>query len=158
MPGCESTPEPADHEEVSASTPFKWPTFDEAIDAARVSGKPILIDIYAPWCGWCQKMQEEVYGNPTLAGYVREKFEYGRLNIDDSQTRHQFKEYNLTSQELGYAFGAQGTPTTVFLEHNGDYITHLGGYQDLQSFGHAVQYIGSLSYRTQTYPDYPGGP
>lgn len=137
-----------------STTPLSWLAFDEAVTAAKTSGKPILVDIYAPWCGWCRKMQAEVYTNAELQAYVKEHFEYGRLNIDDSETQHQFKEYVLTSQQLGYALGAQGTPTTVFLESNGDYITRLDGYWDLDGFGKAVRYIGSKAYLNQRYEEF----
>ncbi len=149
--GCAQEPEDTP---VTATTPFDWPSFDEAVEAAAESGKPILIDVYAPWCGWCRKMQAEVYGNQTLAAYVRENFEYGRLNIDDATTAHSFRDYNLSSQELGYALGAQGTPTTVFMKHTGDYITRLDGYWGLERFGKAIRYIGSGAYQTQSYEAY----
>ena len=136
------------------STPFEWPTFDEAVAAAKKSGKPILIDIYTPWCGWCRKMQAEVYGDAATQAYVMKHFEYGRLNIGDSETEHQFQGYVLTSEQLGYALGAQGTPTTAFLEANGDYITRLDGFWDLASFSKAVRYIGSKAYANQSYEEF----
>ena len=112
MPGCaQSTPEPdtgAEAAQAAPSTPFAWPTFDEAVAAAEKSGKPILVDIYAPWCGWCRKMQKEVYSNEAIEAYLKKHFEYGRLNIDDNETQHQFKDYVLTSQQLGHALGAEG--------------------------------------------------
>ncbi len=141
-------------ESAATATPFEWSTFDEAVAAAKKSGKPILIDIYAPWCGWCRKMQAEVYGDPATQVYIQKHFEYGRLNIDDSQTQHLFQGYDLTSEQLGYALGAQGTPTTAFLETNGDYITRLDGYWDLASFSKAVRYVGSEAYVNQSYEEF----
>lgn len=144
----------ADVSDVVTDDSFVWPTFDEAVAAASKSGKPILIDIYTPWCGWCRKMQKEVYGNATLVAYVKEHFEYGRLNIDDSETQHDFMNYELTSQELGSALGARGTPTTVFLEQDGTYITRLDGYWALEPFGKAIRFIGSGAYQNQKYEEY----
>lgn len=131
---------------VANNTPFEWPSFDEAVVTGKREAKPILIDVYAPWCGWCAKMQQEVYGNTTLTAYVQENFAYGRLNIDDSETRHDFMGYSLTSQELGYGLGASATPTTVFLDSEGAYITRLEGFRDLASFGEVLRYIASGTY------------
>ena len=147
-------PAPNARPDIASTTPFPWPSFDEAVAAARKSGKPILIDVYAPWCGWCRKMQAEVYTDAELQAYLNEHFEYGRLNIDDTETRHQFKEYDVTSQELGFGLGAEGTPTTIFLDANADYITRLPGYSDLATFRRVLRYIGTEAYRDQTFEDY----
>ena len=142
----EQAPSPADPNTVANNTPFPWPSFDEAIAAGKKGKKPILIDIYAPWCGWCARMQQEVYGNATLAAFVKQNFAYGRLNIDDNETQHQFMGYELTSAELSHALGATGTPTTVFLDEQGSYITRVPGYRALAPFGQTLQYIVSGEY------------
>ncbi len=128
-------------------TPIEWPTFDHAVSAADKSGKRILVDIYAPWCGWCRKMQADVYTNETLVQFVRENFEIGRLNLDDGETVHDFLDWQLTSQELGAALGAAGTPTTVFLEPDGTYIDRVPGYATLEAFGEIVRFIASGAYQ-----------
>ena len=139
---------------VTSGTTFPWIPFDDAVTTAQESGKYVLVDIYAPWCGWCRRMQNEVYTDEELKAYLDEHFETGRLNIDDSETRHQFKGYDLTSQELGYGLGAEGTPTTVFLDPNGEYITRLPGYADLDTFNKVVRYIGSEAFRDMTFQEY----
>ena len=144
---AEGPPPSSDPMTVANITPFPWPSFDEAVAVGKEQDKPVLIDIYAPWCGWCARMQQEVYGNPTLAAYVQHNFAYGRLNIDDGETQHDFMGYTFTSQELGYALGASGTPTTVFLNEEGTYVTRLDGYTALEPFGQALQYIASGAYR-----------
>lgn len=144
----------SDDASVTAGTTFPWVPFDDALAAAKNSGKYVLVDIYAPWCSWCRRMQKEVYTDEELRAYLAKHYESGRLNIDDSETRHQFKGYDLTSQELGYGLGAEGTPTTVFLDSNGEYITRLPGYADLDTFNKVVRYIGSESFRDLTFQEY----
>ena len=148
----ELPPEPVDPSLVATVTPFPWPSFDEAVATGISEKKHILIDIYAPWCGWCARMQEEVYGNPTLAAYVHQNFAFGRLNIDDVTTQHSFMGHVFTSSELGAALGAQGTPTTVFLDDQGAYITRLPGYMALEPFGDALRYIATRGYLQEMEP------
>jgi len=153
---CGSEPEP--ETAVAAASvlaqPMEWPTFDEALLRAESTGKFILIDIYAPWCGWCRRMQQEVYTNAALVSYVQDHFAYGRLNLDDAQTRHIFKGQIFTSQELGYALGAEGTPTTVFLTGDGEYITRCPGYWDLESFTKAVEFVATGAYERHSFSEF----
>ena len=137
---------------VAENTPFPWPSYDDALATGIKEGKPILIDIYAPWCGWCARMQEEVYGNATLASYVQSNFSHGRLNMDDTLTVHEYMGYSLTSQHLSWAFGAKATPTTVFLDPQGVYITRLEGFIALDTFGNVLQRVAAGDYNQATSP------
>lgn len=154
--GCTTKAQPETEADpvVVLDRPMDWPTFDEAVDVAQTTGKILLIDIYAPWCGWCRRMQEEVYTNSALVAYVQEHFAYGRLNLDDAETRHDFLGREYTSQELGYALGAQGTPTTVFLTSEGEYITRCPGYWDLDSFNKAVQFVATGAWEHQSFSEF----
>ena len=134
--------------------PMSWPTFDEAVLTAARTGKPMLIDIYAPWCGWCRKMQQEVYTDAELVDYVQDNFAYGRLNIDDAETFHTFQGSTLSSQQLGYRLGAEGTPTTVFLKSDGTYIAKCPGYWGRDDFWTALQYVGSGMWQHRSYEEF----
>lgn len=136
------------------SAPMSWPTFDEAVATASNTGKLMLIDIYAPWCGWCRKMQEEVYTDAALVAYVQDNFAYGRLNIDDPETLHSFQGYTLSSQELGYSLGAEGTPTTVFLQSDGTYIVKCVGYWAKDDFRKALHYVGTGAWENLSFQEF----
>ena len=136
------------------AAPMSWPTFDEAISTASQTGQPILIDIYAPWCGWCRKMQQDVYTDRDLVEYVRDHFAYGRLNIDDATTYHTFQGNTMTSQELGYGLGAEGTPTSVFLTSDGTYIAKCPGYWGKEDFSIALRYVATGAWQEISYEEF----
>lgn len=131
-----------------------WLPLEDAVSAAEASGKKVLVDIYAPWCGWCRKMQAEVYTVPELLAYVNKHFETGRLNIDATEDTLVFKGYTLTSAQLATGLGAEGTPTTVFLDPKGDYITRLPGYVEEDDFMQVLRFIGTDAYREHTFQEF----
>ena len=138
----------------NASPKVGWSPFEESVHAAAVSGKKVLVDIFAPSCGWCRRMQEEAYMSDAVLQYLDTHFETARLDIevlDDSLT---YKDLTLSSGQLAYGFGATGTPTTVFLMPNGDYITRLPGYAPTDDFLLVLKYIATDAFLNQTFEDF----
>ena len=131
-----------------------WQTIEEAVASASESGKKILLSVYAPWCGWCRKLDTEVYPNEEVLAYLEEHFVLARVDGDDPETKHRFKGYHLNGPQLAQAFGANGFPTTIFLEADGEYINRLPGYADADVFLEVLRYIGSEAYDEMTFEDY----
>lgn len=140
-----------------SETPLNWLTFSEATSAAAVSGRTILVDVFAPWCPWCQRLQSEVYTRPDIRTYLNKHFEIARLNIDELDDVIEFKGYSLTSAELAAGLGAEATPTTVFLSSEGDYITRVPGFVEADEFVNILRYIGSGAFRQESYEAYRTG-
>jgi thioredoxin-related protein len=135
-------------------SPVTWPAFTEALGAAKASGRIVLIDVYSPSCPWCRKIQKEIYTDRALQEYLYDTFELGRIDISVNTDTVSFKNYQLSSAQLGAGFGATGTPTTIFLEPDGDYITRLPGYHELAEFMSVLQWIGSESYQEMSFEDF----
>jgi thioredoxin-related protein len=131
-----------------------WKPFEEAVSLAQQQNKKVLVDIFAPWCPWCRRLQREVYTDPAVQQYLKEKFIVTRINGDDTTASYAFKTYKLTPAELAAGLGAQGYPTTVFLAANSDYITRLPGFVDASEFIHVLRFIGTEAYEKLTYQEY----
>ncbi|SHK20427.1 thioredoxin family protein [Rhodothermus profundi] len=134
--------------------PIGWQRVEEAMAAAAQSGKKVLIDISAPWCPWCRRMQKEVYADSAVVAYLKAHFEYARLNGEDTARKLTFRGYELTEAELAQALGLSGYPTTVFLEPDGTYITRVPGFVPTETFLQILRFIGSEAYRTQSFEEF----
>ena len=55
---------------------------EEAFAEARKNGKPVLVDLYARWCGWCKTMEREVFSQEKFQSYA-ERFVLLRVDVED---------------------------------------------------------------------------
>ncbi len=141
----------------SPAAGIDWhPTVEAAMTAAETSGKKVIVDIFAPWCGWCARLQKEVYGSDEVQAYVADNFEMVRVNGEESEDVIAFKEYTLSSQMLAQALGASGYPTTVFLASDGSYVTKLPGFSAPPDFLNVLGFISTDAYLTQDFEAYLG--
>lgn len=126
----------------------------EVIEQAEAQETPILLDIYAPWCPYCERMQEEVYADATVQSYLDREFTYARLNRDTTAGAHRFDGRTLTSKQLGLALGARGVPTTVFMKPDGTPIARQPGFIERDTFLSLIRYVGSGAYETQDFKEF----
>ena len=138
----------------NASPLVDWLPFENAVDGADDSGKKVLVDIFSPSCSWCRKMQQEAYTDSTILRYLNTHFETARLDIEVLDDSLSYKDLELSSGQLAYGFGASGTPTTVFLMPNGDYITRLPGYAPTEEFLKVLKYIATDAFLNMSFTDF----
>lgn len=139
---------------VVAAPNVEWLEFDEALDVAAATGKKILIDVYAPWCGFCRRMHAETYAQEDVSAYLAENFVATRVNGDDSDTVYEFRGHSFTGQELGYHLGARGFPTTVFLFSDGNYLTPLPGFVDSENILFVLSFLATDAFENESFEDY----
>ena len=88
--------------------------FDQEINKSE---KPVIIDVYATWCGPCQMMLpifEE------LEKEFSDKYKFAKLNIDEER-------------ELAIEQNVSSVPTFIFVS-DGKVVGKETGYMDKESF------------------------
>ena len=86
----------------------------EAMAMAQKTGKPVLIDVSAEWCGPCQMMKAEVFQTPAFA---REAKRWVLLEVDGDK-----------NAELAAFYSGGAFPTLVVLSPRGKVVAKQRGY------------------------------
>lgn len=110
---------------------IRWHSFEHALTVADSTGKPVLVDVWAPWCGWCMKMKQEVY--PNLPTRLAERFVWTRLNRDDNTTKFMYRGDRSTPLRLAQQFEVESVPALVLLSSDGTNVLRLSGYREADS-------------------------
>lgn len=118
-----------------------WLPFEQAMELAEEQDKAILVDVWAPWCGWCKKMKKVVY--PELSAALGSDFVLTRLNRDDNQDKTNYKQFRLTPLRLAQKFGVQSVPAIVFLSPEGEYLFHISGFMEADELKEVLGFVDS---------------
>ena len=116
-----------------ADNPVDWyPWGDEAIEQARLLGRPILLSIGYSACHWCHVMAHESFEDATTAAVMNEHFV--NIKVDREERPDVDKIYQTAQQLLTQQPG--GWPLTMFLSPD-DQRPFFGGtyFPDEARFG-----------------------
>ncbi len=117
-----------------------WRTWNDGLHQASASGKPVIVDVYTDWCGWCRRMDHDVYSKAEINEYLRKKFVTIRLNAE-SRDAARYEGRDWTSQDLSQRFRVSGYPTTIFLRSTGEHMANVPGYVPADKFMLLLRYV-----------------
>lgn len=86
------------------------------------SGKPVLVDFWASWCGPCKMLAPVV---EELAAQYDGRVAVGKVDVDQEQ-------------ELAIRYGVMNIPTVV-LFHKGNEVDRLVGVQPKENFCQMIE-------------------
>lgn len=92
---------------------------------AKSEGKMVLLDFTgSDWCGWCIKIDNEIFSQSQFKSYAKENLELVELDFPRGKT--QPKKVKEQNQKLMQQYGVEGFPTIIVLNSNGKKIGELG--------------------------------
>lgn len=137
----------------AAHATLNWQSFNNGFADAKKNGKKILVDVYTDWCGWCKRLDRDVYGNASVAAYLRDHYVLVKLN-PETNTTVMYKDTSYAAGVFARAFGISGYPTILFFEPSGEPIDRLGGYVAADKFLPIIQFIGEDYYKKMSWSDF----
>ena len=115
---------------VSKSVPSGWgEDFAAAQKAAAKDGKYILLAFSgSDWCGWCIKMDKEIYSDKKFIRAAKKDFV---LVLIDSPKDKSILSPLAKKQNPGLVeqFGIRGYPSSLLVHPDGTVAKRFGGYQ-----------------------------
>ncbi len=133
----------------SAAEEIPWQTWDAGLKHAAETGRPILVDVYTDWCGWCKRMDREVYARADVRAALARSFVPIKLNAE-SKGAATYQSQKLTERGIAAKFKVSGYPTTVFLASDGKHLVNAPGFLPPDRFLQVLSYIGDGHFERGT--------
>lgn len=145
-----------DSADVSASAQdmFEWVSFDKAKEMAKEDNKKILVYVNARWCGYCKKMENEVFSLDSIQELTEEHFYPVWLDLDVEDEFLTFADSKMSHRQFAQKLGAYSTPTFIFFEANENIIAGQPGFLPEDIYSSILKFIGTGAYQEQSFTEF----
>lgn len=128
-------------------------SLEEALKRAPQEDKKILIDVYASWCPYCQRMHSDVYTSDEVLSAISDHYLWVKINIE-SEEIVTYKGTQFTEAQFARALDNKSIPTTYFMNDEGSIIGSQPGYLDVDVFSNLLNFIGSDAFLIQSFEEF----
>jgi thioredoxin-like negative regulator of GroEL len=127
----------------AAEGPAKIPwaaDFATALSKAGASRKPVMVEFWADWCGWCHVFERTTFSDANVIRLVQG---FVAVRVDTEGSPEQAR--------VAARYGISGLPTILFLTSGGRTIFRLPGYQGPEQFAHTLEQVRAQGTKLQTW-------
>jgi protein disulfide-isomerase len=109
-----------------AAEKLTWLTsVPEAQAQAKTGDKLVLLDFTgSDWCGWCIKLNKEVFSKPEFAEYAAKNLVL--VEVDFPHNKPQSEALKAANHALEEKYKVEGYPTIIILNSSGKKVGELG--------------------------------
>ena len=90
--------------------------FAEVLSRAKAEKKPILVDMYATWCGPCKMLDRTTFADADVGAWAKKRVVAAKIDAEKGEGRRLSRRYAVTS-----------FPTILFLDSSGNEIDRMMG-------------------------------
>jgi len=128
-------------------------SLEDALKLAPESDKKILVDVYAEWCPYCQRMHSEVYKNDDVIKAISDHYIWVKINVESDEMVN-YHGNEMTESQFARALENKSVPTTYFLNKEGSILGSQPGFIEADMFSSLLKFVGSDEYLIQTFQEY----
>lgn len=92
-----------------------------------------LIIFGAPWCGYCQLLEEQTLTDSAVIAIMNESFNCAKINVD-ADSLVAYYDSMVTCEEYALAYEVRGIPSTCILNRRGELLGKINGYHEPENY------------------------
>ena len=100
---------------------IKWyRDYHSGMRLAKMNKRPVVIKFSAAWCGWCEKMDNEVLNQPSVMAELK-KFTCIKVDTDKDRS-------------IAFAYGVRSLPRMLVINTHDEIVGDWLGYREVDAF------------------------
>lgn len=143
--------------DVHTASDMDWQNYNSGIESAKSKDKVVMVQFFATWCGYCKKMDKEVFSDQKVKDNLSQNFVSVRVT-ESSDNKVNYGGKDVTEKELTSLYQVNGFPTIVFLDGEGKTLSDkegrelkIPGFVPAEEMNSILAWIGTKSYKEMDY-------